>query len=494
MRFLLIGFLLTSSPASACMEIASFRKLFRGPDSVGEKPEPPQAVILYDRTKGFDTGECVAVEGRRADEGGREYLVTRKDGPRAWVSADEVYVFDGPPALRDPYDAFFSEGDLLRAAGAGSRQQAQLRELSSREFLERAMRSKRARVRGYAAQRVMALWAPEELAEAWLRFSEDEEDVRRSADYVLLKRLEGAEPPDNPRLHAAIEMNLSRRPCDAQLVSLTEKSGHPGKERLLAAAAQRGCRDAWEALRRLDTPRSREKLERLAGSADEYVRLSAILQRPRERPLSQDEVAVLVRYDRRVGLGDVRGVRQLLFDAWPDPAVQAWAKESLQDPRVEYKQMFIDAFMERLGTMPEPAWERAKAVELLVLSLKEPGGGEYIPHFGGWGCFRDYSKAKVGPALDQLLLETLANHGSDAAFAKALKCLDGVPKEFKAQDWDIVRGWLAPWGPERLAAVRDPGRRSELARRLDALRQPPASVPLRPTVRLSDLSAAAIAP
>ncbi|HVE12536.1 MAG TPA: hypothetical protein VNI01_04010 [Elusimicrobiota bacterium] len=464
------------SPASACMELANFNKLFRGSgssDAPAEEKGAVGGVVLFDGSGGYDTGECVQVFASGSRDGVSSVLVASEKGERVWVPASSVYAFKG--LLRYPYEPFFREEDLP-AATIGEK--AQLRELGSRAFLDRALRNGHPRVRSYAAQRLINLLPDRELAAAWGRLQEDpDRDVRYSASQALIARFERVDPPNDPALDAALAERLLGGDCSQQSTRLVALSFSPGKYVVLGGAARAGCMDALWELRGRSAPAASAAMLELARSrsADAQARTRALLYLPDE-PLGDEDIAFL-RERYRAGPGeDRRDLAERLMRAWPDPAVHAWAKETLAAPD-SWGVLIVEGAAERLSSMTEPGRFRWEAAELFEAALRRTPAVH--PRYERWRCPPDTSAPKTSSYADQLMLEAIANAGGDEAFAEALACLDGIPREFKGYDWDIVLRWLEPWSDERLAAVRDPARREELAKRLRALRAGPVTAPLR---------------
>ena len=176
----ILYFALLAADAHACMEMASFRKLF--PETAAAEPgtpEPvPEAVVLFDETPAYaaappalstivwtyGTGECVRILEKRA----AAILVRRDDAPAAWVRRDRLYVFDRSLTRYD-YDRFLDGGRLASGGGLGDRQ---LEIVESRGFALRASRHARPSVSRMGARRLDGLDRPRPLEPArWSRLA-----------------------------------------------------------------------------------------------------------------------------------------------------------------------------------------------------------------------------------------------------------------------------------------------------------------------------------
>lgn len=188
----LLPLLLASlAPARACMEMASFRKLFR--DEAPRSAEaPPEAIAIT----GPRTGECLAIVERA--EG--RYRVRRGDGPPFWIPARWVYVFQ--PG--DDYGGFLSGGPLSYADPAPARLV-----LESRGFAERASKHRERRVKVLGLRRLLALSDGAEAVGPWLALhAQPESEVHLAANELL----EGKEIPPDPRVITRLERAVREGP------------------------------------------------------------------------------------------------------------------------------------------------------------------------------------------------------------------------------------------------------------------------------------------
>lgn len=446
--------LLLSGPAVACMEMASFRKLFR--DQHPEEPGAPEAVILYDgveaRERPYDavspvvhryaTGECVEVH----DGNATGLLVSRSGARPGWVGRDSVYAFK----WRGISYADFLSGRPLD--GSGGDAPAAI-ELESRAFAERASRHPRRAVRVMGLRRLLGLSSGQEAIELWLRLQrEPEAEVRAAANRVLAEK---APLPKDPRLATRIERAVRGEPREhlgdlAPLVALA----HPRAESLIVDLLLRARREALALFWKHHEAIPRAGLLRLL--AHESPEARAEVYREAYREVSAEDVAFLLdRFERETS--EVRPqVAGLLGQVRKDSRVEALFRRLLLDRSADDGSRDV-----ALRAILESSDSRDRVREL----VGRKGEDSWLAH---------------RLAHDWELAEAAALYGGEALFARLLAGLEVEPREEAVPSYDIRRERLSGfWSAERLERL-PAERRGRLAAALARLEESARARQTRP--------------
>jgi hypothetical protein len=425
------------------MEMASFLKLFGGAFLSG--------LILFDGTPAYRspddrgpvaryaTGEPVEIAAenglpRETARGGESLYEIKSGTGTVWVPSRAVRV--STETAEDSGRAF------------------------PLDFYRRAARSRNSAARALGARGLVLGLKSGERLDAWRAFQRDPDDaVRCAANRSFSERVAAEGPPADPRFAAALFDALARVTrgggwnaealCGLDQVLL--RSSDPDKIALQCLLAIRHLGECPPDARPEDAERALALLKRNLTHPDAWVRRNAIAQTC-DAGVSTATVKVLDELFPTMSPDDKRevAVDDSIFKDWEAARPLMLRIVGLIDDKSQPEEL-------RLAALGDDEDFRAEKRDVLRRALEDSSDPLRLVLADGYCQDRD------------VLLEA-SNHGDEATFARALRCLEAhIGKIGGNRFHRRVSEWSEPGLDAGLLSVADPSRRSRLERPLECL-------------------------